>query len=78
MPFLEMGKKKGGKMNPKKGQKRKMNRRKKERWHKNNWNGLIKKRSPKRRGFLDLFTPEGIPVSSPLNLGISFTTIDAF
>uniref|UniRef100_A0A7V3RIF1 Uncharacterized protein n=1 Tax=candidate division WOR-3 bacterium TaxID=2052148 RepID=A0A7V3RIF1_UNCW3 len=62
-------------MSPKKGQKRGMEK-KKER--KDNWNGRFKKRFPRRRIFNDLFTPEGIPVTSPLNLGVSFTTIDSF
>lgn len=67
-------------MSPEKGQKRAMN--KGERKYKNpspqTLNREFKKQGQRRGMPMDVFTPEGIPVTSPLSVGINFTSVDAY
>uniref|UniRef100_A0A7V1EHV6 Uncharacterized protein n=1 Tax=candidate division WOR-3 bacterium TaxID=2052148 RepID=A0A7V1EHV6_UNCW3 len=67
-------------MNPKKGRKKQNNgkNKKEKRPYLNMLYDFYWKRSNKQKIILDTFTPEGIPVSSPLNLGIGMTTTDAY
>ncbi|MGB9721769.1 MAG: hypothetical protein ACPL28_09865 [bacterium] len=67
-------------MNPKKGRKKQDNgkNRKKRESYLNVLYRFYKRCSNEQKTILDAFTPEGIPVSSPLNLGMNLTTNDAY